>query len=35
MLRKLDRKTRYAFDGETGTLRKVKGLSLRAKRASL
>lgn len=35
VLRKLDRKTRYAFDGETGTLREVKGLSLRAKRASL
>jgi hypothetical protein len=35
LLRKLDRKTRYAFDGETGTLRKVKSLALSAKRASL
>jgi hypothetical protein len=35
LLRKLDRRTRYAFDGETGTLRKVKSLALSAKRASL
>jgi hypothetical protein len=35
LLSKLDRKTRYAFDGETGTLRKVKSLSLTARRASL
>ncbi len=35
LLSKLDRKSRYAFDGETGTLRKVKSLSLTARRASL
>jgi hypothetical protein len=35
LLSKLNRKTRYAFDGETGTLRKVKSLSLSSRRASL
>jgi len=35
VLSKLGRKTRYSFDGETGTLRKGKSLSLSARRASL
>ena len=35
LLSKLGRKTRYSFDGETGTLRKGKSLSLTARRASL
>jgi len=35
VLSKLGRKTRYSFDGETGTLRKGKSLSLSSRRASL
>jgi hypothetical protein len=35
VLSKLGRKSRYSFDGETGTLRKGKSLSLRSRRASL